>query len=87
MALAHPLQRLTESEYLAQERIAVSKSEFFDGEVFAMSGGSLAHSLIATNLAAELRRALSDRPSLEVEIALAEVFAKVPFPSGSRRRG
>lgn len=60
MALADPLQHLTEREYLAQERIAVSKSEFFDGEVFAMSGGSLGHSLIATNLAAEFHRALKD---------------------------
>lgn len=62
MGLAQPVPRLTETEYLARERTAESKSEFHDGEVFAMSGGSLAHSLIATNLAAEFRRALRDRP-------------------------
>ena len=61
MGLAQPVRRLTETEFLAREREAAHKSEFFDGEVFAMSGGSLAHSLIATNLAAEFRRALRDR--------------------------
>jgi Uma2 family endonuclease len=35
------------------ERRAEFKSEFFNGEVFALAGGSLAHSLIATNLARE----------------------------------
>lgn len=64
MGLAQPVPRLTDLEYLARERVAAHKNEFFDGEVFAMSGGSLAHSLIATNLAAEFRRALRDRPCL-----------------------
>ena len=61
MGLAQPVPRLADLEYLARERTAGCKSEFFEGEVFAMSGGSLAHSLIATNLAAEFRRALRDR--------------------------
>ena len=42
--------RLTEAEYLMQERVAPSKSEFIDGEVSAMAGGSPMHSLIAANL-------------------------------------
>jgi Uma2 family endonuclease len=62
MALAQPIQRLTEAEYLAQERAAEFKSEYLDGEVFAMSGGSLRHSLIATNLASEFRTRLKGRP-------------------------
>ena len=62
MALAQPIPRLTEPEYLAQERLAEFKSEYLDGEVFAMSGGSLAHSLIATNLASEFRARLKGRP-------------------------
>lgn len=32
------------------ERAADSKSEFFDGEVFAMAGNSKEHSIITVNL-------------------------------------
>jgi Uma2 family endonuclease len=46
-------RRLTENEYLAIERAAEFKSEFFEGEMFAMAGGTPQHSLIATNLARE----------------------------------
>ena len=41
-------------EYLAQERVAETKSEYYDGEVLARSGGSEEHSLIATNIASSL---------------------------------
>jgi Uma2 family endonuclease len=50
MAVANPVHRLTEAEYLEIERGAEYKSEFLDGEMFAMSGGTLPHSLIACNL-------------------------------------
>jgi Uma2 family endonuclease len=43
-----PLQRLTEEEYLRIEREALGKSEFHDGQMFAMAGGSPDHSLIGT---------------------------------------
>jgi Uma2 family endonuclease len=55
MALAQKSPRVNEAEYLRLERLAEFKSEFFDGEMFAMAGGTRAHSLIAINLAAELR--------------------------------
>ena len=58
MALASPAQRLSESEYLAIERAADVKSEFYDGEMFAMSGGTRWHSLISANAGGELRQAL-----------------------------
>lgn len=48
---AIPNKKLTEAEYLAIEREAEFKSEFFDGEMFAMSGGKLAHNRIRENLA------------------------------------
>jgi Uma2 family endonuclease len=54
MALAKPIHRLTEAEYLEIERRAEFKSEFFQGEIFAMAGGTRLHSLIATNFAREL---------------------------------
>lgn len=42
--------RLTADQYLAIERAAVSKSEFFEGEMTSMSGGSVVHNLIGGNL-------------------------------------
>ena len=42
------------SEYLAKEQQAEFKSEFFNGEVFAMAGGSLEHNLAKENLVGEL---------------------------------
>jgi Uma2 family endonuclease len=60
MSLPQTSRRLTEAEYLEIERAAEFKSEFFDGEMFAMAGGTPQHSLIATNLAAEFRNRLKD---------------------------
>lgn len=57
-----PKFHLTPEEYLEIERQAETKSEYVFGEVFAMSGASLRHSLIATNVAAELRAQLKKRP-------------------------
>jgi Uma2 family endonuclease len=58
MAAVQPTHKLTQAEYLALERAAETRSEFFDGEMFAMAGGSRRHSLIGTNLAAEFRNKL-----------------------------
>ncbi len=54
--------KLTVAEYLAFERASESKHEFFDGELFAMTGGTPAHSLIASNFIREAGNALKDRP-------------------------
>ncbi len=42
---------LTPQEYLARERVADFRSEFYRGEMFAMAGASWAHTLIKDNLA------------------------------------
>src|ERR1044071_3578846 len=60
MALAEKIARLTEEEYLRLERAAEFKSEYFDGELFAMAGGTRAHSLISANLTGELRAVLKN---------------------------
>jgi len=57
-----PKQYLTPEEYLELERKADYKSEYFDGEVFAMGGASPRHVLIVTNVASELRSQLKKRP-------------------------
>lgn len=58
MGLAQKVPRLTPVEYLAIERTALTKSEFYDGEIFAMAGGTAVHSLIGTNVTGEFRNQL-----------------------------
>ena len=50
-----PAPPLTEEEYLCLERQAETKSEFHDGQMFAMAGGSPNHSLLANSMGALLR--------------------------------
>ena len=58
MGLAQKVPHLTPLEYLTIERAAPTKSEFFDGEMFAMAGGTALHSLIGTNVSGEFRNLL-----------------------------
>jgi Uma2 family endonuclease len=62
--MGSPAARLLVSpeEYLALERSSETRHEYADGEVFAMSGGTLEHSLTAANITRELGNALADRP-------------------------
>ena len=48
--------------YLRTERAAEWKSEYIDGEMFAVAGASLRHVLIATNVARELGNQLREGP-------------------------
>lgn len=52
---------ITPAQYLAQERAAPTKSEYFQGEVFAIARATEEHVLIVTNLVAELRNRLRSR--------------------------
>jgi len=53
--------QLTAAEYLAWEREQPSKHEFFDGEVFAMAGGTPRHNALCVSVGAELRAVLRAR--------------------------
>ena len=53
--------RLTPEDYLAIERSAEFKSEYFDGEIFAMAGASRAHNSIVLNTGSEIRQHLKNR--------------------------
>lgn len=53
---------LTPQEYLAIERRAEYKSEYFDGEMFAMAGVNPAHNEITLNVASEIHFQLKKRP-------------------------
>lgn len=57
-----PKTFLTEAEYLALERRAERKSEFYQGEMFAMAGASPRHSLVVTNIVGELSQQVKGRP-------------------------
>ena len=52
---------ITPEEYLAAEREAEYKSEYYDGQIYAMPGGARWHSLIGGNVFAELRAVLKGR--------------------------
>lgn len=53
-----PSTFLTPEEYLERERAALTKSEYYRGEMFAMAGASREHNLIVTNLVRELSELL-----------------------------
>jgi Uma2 family endonuclease len=75
-----PKSRVTPEEYLVRERNAATKSEYFDGEIFAMSGASPAHVLIVTNVVSELRGQLRARDctvystDLRVKVAASGLY-------------
>lgn len=54
-----PKPYLTPEEYLALDRAALEvRSEYHNGEIFAMTGATLAHSRIINNISGELRQRL-----------------------------
>jgi len=53
---------ITPEEYLVLEEQADYKSEYWNGEIFAMSGASNNHNLITGNVHAALHQLLSKRP-------------------------
>jgi Uma2 family endonuclease len=54
--------RLTPEQYLAIERAAEFRSEYYDGHMYAMSGGSYRHAIIIANLIRRLGNALEQGP-------------------------
>ncbi len=57
-----PKPNLSPQQYLAQERLAAFKSQYFQGEVYAMAGATREHNLIVGNIVREVGNALKDRP-------------------------
>ncbi len=45
-----PITKVTEEQYLALDRAAEVRSEFLDGTMWAMSGGSLRHASLQSNI-------------------------------------
>jgi Uma2 family endonuclease len=53
---------VTVEQYLEMERAAEFRSEYLNGEVFAMAGGSVNHAVIAAAVGARIGAQLDDRP-------------------------
>ncbi len=73
-----PKTKYTPEEYLELERAAEYKSEYFNGEIFAMSGASRRHVLIVTNLVREFSLQLKKR---DCEVYAADMCVRVS-PAG-----
>jgi Uma2 family endonuclease len=73
-----PQPRLTPADYLARERRAEHKSEYLDGQVYAMVGASRSHNRIVINLARELSTQLRGRAC---EVFISDMRVKVS-PTG-----
>jgi Uma2 family endonuclease len=56
------LKKITEAQYLEEERRAEVKSEFYNGEIFVMAGASRRHNLIVANVIITLGQQLKNKP-------------------------
>ena len=70
-----PRPRLSPEEYLTIERLSEYRSEYFDGEMVAMTGASRKHNLIVANLTRELTQQLKGKPC---ELYPNDMRVKVP---------
>jgi Uma2 family endonuclease len=76
----------TPQEYLFMERQADYKSEYYNGQIYTMSGGTDNHSRVGVNLASALNVAFEDRDCLvynsdmrlAVVVSLTEQFLAYP---------
>jgi Uma2 family endonuclease len=78
MAVATLPPLVSPEEYLALEREAETKSEYFNGHIYAMAGASHEHGLISHNCSRELGNQLKSRPC---ELFTADMRTKVD-PTG-----
>ena len=62
-------------EYLALDRAADEKSEYWDGALYAMTGASRAHNLIAANVTTALNTQLRAR---SCEVYAADMRVRIP---------
>lgn len=76
---ALPQHKYTLDEYLALDKNSEGRYEYFDGVVVELSGASLSHNRIVSNLSGNLRNKLEGR---DCEVLPADMRLKVPttFP-------
>jgi len=84
---------ITEEEYLEFERNSDIKHEYFDGEIFAMSGASETHNLIVVNVIFSLMSQLKKKPCrvypsdmrLKIETTKLYTYPDVMIVCGERK--
>ena len=69
-----PKRLLTSADYLAEERRAAFKSDYYQGETLAWAGSSRQHNLIVSNLIGEVGNGLK---GLECEVYASSMRLKV----------
>jgi len=79
MLATHKIPHLTPQEYFEWEAQQDIRYEYFDGQVFAMTGGSLPHADIALNLASLLRQSLQRRCKVRNSDAKVGITDTGPF--------
>ena len=58
---SQPKTKFASEEYLVIDRQSEHRNEYFDGEIFAMTGASRKHNLITANVTSLLHLQLKDR--------------------------
>lgn len=84
--MAKRLHRYTYADYVGVEYDNPGKHEFFEGEIYAMSGGTAEHAALAVEVLSFLRDALLNKPcrvySSDLRIYI-EAAGMATFPDGS----
>ncbi len=79
-ATAKLSELISAADYLERERAAGTRSEYINGVIVAMAGGTMAHDIIAGNIYAALHLQMSGRPcrvftaNMKVRIERANLF-------------
>lgn len=72
---SNPRPWISPEQYLKVERQAETKSEYLNGETFAMTGASRRHNLVAGNIFASLKSQLRDRGC---EVYISDMRVRIP---------
>ncbi|MBK9333987.1 MAG: Uma2 family endonuclease [Ignavibacteria bacterium] len=70
---------ISPEEYLKIERASEIKHEYFNGEMFAMSGASLKHNIITSNLLIDLGNKLKIQIVFHSEAICVYMFPKMDY--------
>jgi Uma2 family endonuclease len=79
MIAAYKSPSLTPQEYFDWEAQQLERHEYFDGEVYAMAGGTMAHADIALNIATTAKRHLAGRCKVRNSDAKVGITENGPF--------
>ncbi len=88
--MGEPAQKAyyTKEEYLEMESAAEYKSEYYNGEIFAMAGGSPSHSIICVNLIRRIAESVENKDctlfesNMKLELADAYVYPDLTVVCG-----